>query len=157
MHVRLELDGEEHELWVAREGDTVKIEVDGETIEVRLREGHVVSIGEENYHIEVEESDVCIAGVAVPFHVHEFTPGGAPGDHKAGGARGGRVKPPMPGKIVSIAINEGDEVQQGQVLLILEAMKMQNEIVAPGSGTVKKVHVKQGQNVEARDILVEIE
>ena len=46
---------------------------------------------------------------------------------------------------------------RSQLLLVLEAMKMQNEIVAPGPGTVKKLHVKPGQTVEAKDVLVELE
>lgn len=58
------------------------------------------------------------------------------------------VNAPMPGAILDILVKEGDEVQQGQPLVILEAMKMENIIKSPGEGTVSKVNVKKGQNVE---------
>jgi biotin carboxyl carrier protein len=157
MHVRMELDGEEHDLWIVREGDVVKIEIDGESVEAKLGQSGTVTIGSESFDVRLDGDTLLVAGQPVPYRIHEFRPGGAPGDHRAGGARGARVKPPMPGKIVSIAVNEGDEIEQGQVLLILEAMKMQNEITAPAGGVVKKVHVKAGQNVEGKDLLVEIE
>jgi biotin carboxyl carrier protein len=60
----------------------------------------------------------------------------------------------MPGKIVTVAVNEGDEVKAGQVLVILEAMKMQNEIAAPSAGTVKSLHVKEKEAVASGAKLV---
>ncbi|MFA5862377.1 MAG: biotin/lipoyl-containing protein, partial [Candidatus Thermoplasmatota archaeon] len=90
------------------------------------------------------------------FRITDFQAAGAPGAH--GGARkAAKIKPPMPGKIVTVNVQEGQEVKAGQVLLVLEAMKMQNEIAATGVGTVKRVHVKAGQNVEVKDVLIEIE
>ncbi|MGB1696773.1 MAG: biotin/lipoyl-containing protein [Thermoplasmatota archaeon] len=68
----------------------------------------------------------------------------------------GRIKPPMPGKIVEVPVKEGDEVQEGQVVIILEAMKMQNDIKAPFGGIVQKVHVQEGSNVEATTVMVDI-
>ena len=69
----------------------------------------------------------------------------------------GVVSSAIPGKVVSILVLEGDEVKQGEVVLILEAMKMQNEIKAPLSGLIKKVSCTTGQRVEANVPLLEIE
>jgi biotin carboxyl carrier protein len=63
----------------------------------------------------------------------------------------------MPGKIVKILASEGDEVQQGQGLIVVEAMKMENEIKSPKAGVVKKVGVKEGEAVEAGALLVIVE
>ena len=63
---------------------------------------------------------------------------------------------PMPGKIVDIFMSEGDLVNEGEPILSLEAMKMQNEINAPCNGVIRKIHVQQGQSVLKDELLVEI-
>jgi biotin carboxyl carrier protein len=68
----------------------------------------------------------------------------------------GRIKAPIPGLITRIMAAEGDEVQAGQPLLVLEAMKMENEIRAPHSGIVKNIKVKPGQGVALHELLAEI-
>ena len=60
----------------------------------------------------------------------------------------------MPGKILGVKVDSGKAVKKGEVLLILEAMKMENEIVAPQDGTVASVNVQVGSQVEAGDTLV---
>jgi acetyl/propionyl-CoA carboxylase alpha subunit len=72
--------------------------------------------------------------------------------------RGGRavVAAYMPGRVVSVAVAEGQAVEPGQPLVVLEAMKMQNEIQADRAGTVTRVHVASGQAVEGGDPLVEL-
>ncbi|MDO4296544.1 MAG: acetyl-CoA carboxylase biotin carboxyl carrier protein subunit, partial [bacterium] len=60
-----------------------------------------------------------------------------------------KVTAPMPGKILSVKANPGQAVKKGEVLLILEAMKMENEIVAPQDGTVASINVSAGDSVEA--------
>lgn len=69
---------------------------------------------------------------------------------------GEAVEAPMPGTIVNVNVKNGDAVKKGQVLAILEAMKMENEIVAPTDGTVVSVDVEKGQNVNLGDSLVQI-
>lgn len=69
----------------------------------------------------------------------------------------GVVTAPMPGKILKILVKEGEQVKTGQGLLILEAMKMENEIPAPKDGVVKKILVKEGDTVNTGDPLIEIE
>ena len=155
MRVVLDIDGEEQDVLIAREGQIVKLTLGGETFEAKLEDGNVVNVGGHRYQVKLNEKSAAIDGVETPFRIVDFSAGAGPGGATA--ARGARIKPPMPGKIVSVAVQEGDEVKAGQVLVILEAMKMQNEIPSPGPGTVKKVHVKPGQNVEGKDILIEIE
>lgn len=75
---------------------------------------------------------------------------------KAAGAGSGVIKAPMPGKVLQVLVNEGDSVQVSQPLVVVEAMKMQNEYQAGIDGVVKKVHVKEGDTVEAGVVLVEI-
>jgi len=69
-------------------------------------------------------------------------------------AEQGAVVTPMAGKIVSVKVKEGEIVKQGQVLCILEAMKMENEITAPKTGTVQSVNVSEGIGVSEGDILL---
>lgn len=65
------------------------------------------------------------------------------------------IKAPMPGLIIELKIKPGDEVKQGDPLLILEAMKMENIIKSPGDGVVKSVKIKKGDSVEKNQVLIE--
>ena len=67
-----------------------------------------------------------------------------------------QLKAPMPGLVVSIPVEEGQQVERGQVLLILESMKMQNELKSPRPGKVGRIRVKPGQSVEQRQILLAV-
>lgn len=66
------------------------------------------------------------------------------------------VKAPMPGLVIDVAVSEGQELKEGERLLILEAMKMENSILMPNDGQVKQVLVKPGQAVEKGQVLVEL-
>ncbi len=66
------------------------------------------------------------------------------------------IKAPMPGKIIDVLVREGSTVLRGEPIVILEAMKMQNEILSPVNGTVVKVSAKANTNVMKDDLLVEI-
>lgn len=175
MHVMLELDGEEYDLYLVREGDVVKVEVGGDTLEAKVAEGGIgagahagddktrpagrgvaVTLAGQTVRVDIGERSVIVDGRELPYRVLDFHSAGAPGAH-GGPRKAAKIKPPMPGKIVNVAVKEGDDVQPGQLLVVLEAMKMQNEIVAPGAAKVKKVNVKPGQTVEAKDVLVELE
>lgn len=78
----------------------------------------------------------------------------------AGGgvAEGGefKLKAPMPGLVVSIPVSEGQEITKGQVLVILESMKMQNELKAPRDGKVDRIRVKAGETVEQKQTLLSV-
>ena len=66
------------------------------------------------------------------------------------------LRSPMPGLIVSIPIQEGQEVSKGDVLVVLESMKMQNELKSPRDGKVARVRVEEGDNVEQRETLLSV-
>jgi len=68
-----------------------------------------------------------------------------------------RVKAPMPGRVIKLCVREEDEVRRNQTLVIVEAMKMENEIQSPVDGIVKKVHVGLGDFVDSEKPLIEIE
>jgi len=67
------------------------------------------------------------------------------------------LKAPMPGMVVSIPVEEGQEIEMGQVVLILESMKMQNELKSPRAGTMGRIRVKPGESVEQRQTLLSIQ
>jgi len=71
-----------------------------------------------------------------------------------GGTAAGAIKSQMPGKVVSINVEVGQSVKQGETLLSIEAMKMENEVVSTGDGMVRSVNVVPGANVEAGQVLV---
>jgi glutaconyl-CoA/methylmalonyl-CoA decarboxylase subunit gamma len=66
------------------------------------------------------------------------------------------LRPPMPGKVLEVRVREGDRVAPGQILLVLEAMKMRNEVTAPVGGHVAGLAVEPGASVRARDVLLRI-
>jgi len=66
------------------------------------------------------------------------------------------LKAPMPGLVVAIPVSEGQDVKKGQVLLILESMKMQNELKAPRDGKVNRIKVKAGESVEQKQALLSV-
>lgn len=75
---------------------------------------------------------------------------------KSSAAGEGTLLSPMPGRVLKVLVAEGDEVQAGAALCVVEAMKMENELVAQRGGTVKKIHVAPGQTVESGSKLVEV-
>ena len=107
------------------------------------------------YSVSVEETaagaaPVAAAPVAAPAAPKApAAPAAAP---KAAGAVS--VKAPMPGNILDVKVAAGASVKAGDVLIILEAMKMENEIVAPQDGTVASVNVNKGDTVNSGDVLV---
>ena len=113
-----------------------------------------ITVNGTSYDVSVEElsggaAPVAAAPVAAP------APAAAPAAPApaAGGAGSVKVSSPMPGKILAVKANVGDSVKKGQVSLILEAMKMENEVVAPEDGTIASIDVTVGASVESGDTL----
>ncbi len=102
----------------------------------------VVDVGDETYVIRVEEQTRYVIR----------TRGGA-----AGGRAHQTLVAPLPGKITHVAVRPGDTVAAGDTLLVIEAMKMENELSSPKAGRVKEVSVTEGQSVEAGRLLVVVE
>jgi len=65
-----------------------------------------------------------------------------------------QIKAPMPGLVLNVLVNSGDEVKKGESLLVLEAMKMENMIKSPTDGTIKNIEIKQGDKVEKNQLLI---
>ncbi|MCO4795668.1 MAG: acetyl-CoA carboxylase biotin carboxyl carrier protein subunit [Bacteriovoracaceae bacterium] len=73
------------------------------------------------------------------------------------GGAAGELKTQMPGKIIKVLVSEGDKVEKGQTLILLEAMKMENEIKSGVDGTVKSIHIKEGDALEQGILMMEVE
>lgn len=127
---------------------------------------YVVTLNGKNYEVEVEETDAVITAVtdaapaAPAAPVAAAAPAApaaapAPAVAPAAAADGQKVLSPMPGTILSVNVSVGSAVKAGEVILILEAMKMENEIVAPCDGTVKQLAVQKGSTV-ATDALLAV-
>ena len=118
-----------------------------------------ITVNGTSYDVSVEELSGGAAPVAAPVAaapVAAPAPAAAPAAPApaAGGAGSVKVSSPMPGKILAVKANVGDSVKKGQVILILEAMKMENEVVAPEDGTIASIDVTVGASVESGDTLV---
>ena len=108
------------------------------------------------YDVAVEELGGSAAPAAAAPVAATSAPAAAPAPAApaAGGAAGSiSVSAPMPGKILAVKANVGQAVKKGDVVLILEAMKMENEVVAPEDGTIASINVAVGSAVEAGDTL----
>ena len=118
-----------------------------------------ITVNGTSYDVAVEELSggaVASAPAAAPAPVAApAAPAAAPAAPApaAGGAGSIKVSSPMPGKILAVKANVGDSVKKGQVILILEAMKMENEVVAPEDGTIASIDVTVGASVESGDTL----
>lgn len=115
---------------------------------------YTITVNGNVYDVTVEEG----AGNGAPVSAPKVAPKAvsAPKEAKpaqTGSAGSVKVNAPMPGKIVAVKANVGDKVSKGQVIMVLEAMKMENDIVAPSDGTVASVNVSVGGSVESGETL----
>jgi len=135
------VDGRRHDVTVIRrEPGQVTLLVDGRPVSlaaVRVSGGVEVALGGRRFVLHDADDDTGGADDVA----HE-------GD--------GRVTTPMPGKVVAVSVEEGAAVSRGQTLLVLESMKMQNDIAAPVDGVVASIRHAVGDSVEYGDVLVEI-
>lgn len=119
----------------------------------------IVNVNGNSYEVEVEEvgaapSAVASAPVAAPVVAAPAqAPAAAPAPKAAAPAGGTAVNAPMPGTIVDIKVSNGAAVKKGDLLLVMEAMKMENEIFSPADGTVTVVTSK-GASVNSGDVLI---
>ena len=132
---------------------------------------YVVTLNGKNYEVDVTETDAIVTGVTqVPVMVAAApavaapvaAPAEAPKAEEAPATpaapaapttSGTQVKAPMPGSILAVKASAGQAVKAGDVIVVLEAMKMENDIVAPCDGTVKEILVTKGSTVNTDDIL----
>ena len=126
-----------------------KVTLNGRTYEVEVEAGKAMLLDE--YEAIVPTAPVA-APVAAPAPTTAPTPAAAPVVSGAGDA----VNAPMPGTILKVNVQNGQAVKEGDVLCVLEAMKMENEIMASKTGTVTQVLVSKGSTVNTGDALVVI-
>ncbi|GLH69245.1 hypothetical protein GETHPA_07780 [Geothrix rubra] len=160
---------EQHEVELLRQDGALTLVWEGEAhpIDIREVEPGCYSILMDGRSVEVlldpaksPDPDAHAFRVMVYDGVYEFAladprrallAGGG-----AGSGAGGTLASPMPGKVVKVLVAAGEAVQEGQTLLILEAMKMQNEYKSPSAGTVAKLYVQEGSTVETASPMVEL-
>ena len=109
---------------------------------------YIVNVNGTSYEVTLEQVSADAAQTAAPA-----APVAAPAPAPAAPANGEKIESPMPGNILSVNVANGQAVKKGDVLMILEAMKMENEIVAPCDGTVASLSVAAGATVESGSLL----
>ena len=113
----------------------------------------LVNVNGTQYEVAVEEIDGKAAPAVKP--VQAAAPVAAPAPAAVAGAN--KVSAPMPGTILGVNVKEGEAVKAGQTIFVLEAMKMESDIVAPVDGTVRGIAVAKGASVSAGDVLCSIQ
>lgn len=122
-----------------------------------------ITVNGNTYDVQVEELGksasvpaAAPAPAATPTPAAAPAPTPAPVATPAPAAEGTSVTSPMPGNILDIKVNVGDKVAANQVVVVLEAMKMENDIVTPAAGTVASINVTKGQAVNSGDVLITV-
>jgi biotin carboxyl carrier protein len=164
MKISFWLNGKEHKLNITGTGgeDRVRVEMGGCTYQVKVEflcpDEALLNIDGKIYDVFISaNSRTYSVGVgAAYFHIKRQSASQILGE--AGSQQGRKeVKTSMPGRIIKILASEGDRVEEGQAVLILEAMKMQNEIKSPRAGTVKFIKPKAGDSIETGGLLFVVE
>jgi biotin carboxyl carrier protein len=148
-------------------GTVCEVEIEGETVIVNGRpftvtlDGNRAEVNGVSYEIELQGDQATVNGIAYAFQVQEKRERpdaeAPPRVVRAAAEKAGAVTAIMPGKIIRVLVKEGDEVQEGDVVCVLEAMKMENELHAGKSGVVREVTVEPGSDVEMGEVLVLVE
>jgi biotin carboxyl carrier protein len=173
MHFEIEVNGRPHAVTVEKTGSRYRIEADGrvDVVDVARVDASTISmlvLGDREVSHEVSLVDGREPGdveVYLRAGVVQARVSGAPGQKRwnakgtLSGATTGpqRISAPMPGKVVKVLVAPGDEVAARQGLVVIEAMKMENELRAPRAGRVKDVHVAEGDLVEAGRLLLVVD
>lgn len=169
MQYEVEVGGKRRQVVVTREGGGFAVAVDGTTkhVDIVPIDGHTLSLIVDGvWPVEITISPNGTAG-QMTVHV-DGTPVGATVNGRrrwgrrdepaqAGSAAPQRLAAPMPGKVVRVLVAVGDAVQPRQPVVVVEAMKMENELRATRAGTVTELHVREGVSVEAGAPLVVIQ
>ncbi|HVC33190.1 MAG TPA: biotin/lipoyl-containing protein [Chloroflexota bacterium] len=168
MKYYVDVEGRTFELDFQEEGEQLRVQVGGQGLTLDLRSVtqpslYSLLIDNHSYEIFVEASgdefDVLIGGEMFHLKVQDEWARRLANIQRKTAVETGilPIKAPMPGAVVSVEVTPGQEVKRGQGLVILSAMKMENEIKAPRTGRVKSVDVQPGQTVEQGRVLVVLE
>jgi pyruvate carboxylase subunit B len=130
---------------------------------------YTVTVGGNSYTVKFEDGKAVVNGTAYPVDVKPAEEGGASGSAGASGASaaggtGGqagtgethRVEAPMPGLVLRLEKQLGEQVEAGELILVMEAMKMETEVHSPATGTIKELPVKQGDQLKSGELLAVI-
>jgi biotin carboxyl carrier protein len=163
-------DGRTRAVDISRNGDTFLVSLDGRqhNVDVKVIDGvwsMLIGPGSRptrSYEVAFSSSaeggmSVHIDGVPVEVSINRMRRSGATAVSVPSNGGPQRVTAPMPGKIVKLLVKPGDKVQPRQGVVVVEAMKMENELRARAAGTVSEVRVTEGASVEAGAILVILE
>ena len=160
------VNGEAHEVELKERSGELEVTYDGEPVDVRYDEvdrlGQVgLFLDQKSYAVSIEGDStravVTVAGRLLEVELEDERERAAHQAERSRGGGGGVVKSVMPGVVVELLVSEGESVEKDQPLLILEAMKMQNEIGAPTAGVVQKLFVQEGEAVTSGAKLVGIQ
>lgn len=160
------VDGKTHQVELTKGEKTWLCKVDGEAVEVdaamTARDILSVLVGGKAYEIKRERSlqgELHMVIGSARYAVDVQDPRSLRTRRAAAGAEAGpqKVKAPMPGKIVRVMVSEADEVRAGQGLIVMEAMKMQNELKSPKAGKVQKILTAEGSTVNAGEVLAVVD
>ncbi|MGI8786826.1 MAG: biotin/lipoyl-containing protein [Pyrinomonadaceae bacterium] len=168
MKLTAELDNETHEIELSRNDSNLTAEIDGRAyeLEVSQPEPNIYLLKHENkiYQIFVapneKTSEPFIASVGnYNYEIKLTDPKRLRGTDAGKGQTEGasEIKTAMPGKVVRVLVEAGAEIKQGDGVIIVEAMKMQNEMKSPKDGIIKEIRFAEGATVNAGDVLAVIE
>ena len=130
-----------------------KVTLNNRTYEVEVEQGEAMLVDE---YEAFAPAPAAAPAAAAPVAAAPVAAAPAPAAPAASLAAGEVVKSPMPGNILKINVSQGQAVKEGDVLIVLEAMKMENEITAPKAGSIAQIAVSKGQVVETGSPLVVI-
>jgi biotin carboxyl carrier protein len=153
---KLVLDAVPYE--IERQGNLLLVE--GQEFPYKIK-GNSVTVQGNTHTVEISGNTATVDGVVYPFeamwHAERKTEKTRKTATFSAAGQTGAITAIMPGLIIKVLKKEGDRIEAGEVVLILEAMKMQNELRANRSGVIKKLNVREGDSVEMRQILAIIE
>ena len=167
MQYEVDIGGRRRQVSVTRAGDRFAVDVDGGTklVDVARIDAHTLSLIVDGvWPIDVTlapaaaggDLTITVGGIPIPVTLNGRRRWGRKED--GGGASGPqRLAAPMPGKVVRVLVAPGDAVRARQPVVVVEAMKMENELRAGRDGAVAEVHVHEGMSVEAGALLVVIQ
>lgn len=164
MKLQAEIGDNKHEIEIRRDGHSVKASIDGRLYDLDVSEPetsvflfkHGGKVSEVFVSPQAEPSEpysVHVGGYTIDVKLIDPKRLRGSGSSREQGGGAAEVRTAMPGKIVRILLEAGAEVAKGDGVLVVEAMKMQNEIKAPKAGTVKEIKVQEGSTVAAGDVL----
>jgi biotin carboxyl carrier protein len=160
MTAKVLVNGRAVAVTLTRRGETWVADIDGTIAEAFFSQPETgvyhVLLNDHSYEVRVAGERMDIDGHELHVVLHD--PRDAPAQGLDGSVHGRQsIAAPMPGKVVRVLVAEGDEVQRDQGIVVIEAMKMQNEMKSPKAGRVTSLQTSEGRTVAAGDVLAVIE